>query len=215
MECNFMNLAGLFGGIGINVPGVRIGVHNSISIEDGETVHSMLKVVNGHISIGSNCKVNGNSICVNGAIQVGNNSKVNDLVTVNGGVTIGESTSVRGCISAVNGRITCAPGVHIEGGEISSVNGSINLTNTTVEADITVCNSNITLLKKSNVEGDIIVQKKQKDSKRRSRVKIEITDNSTVEGDIVVESEEAHVKVILSKGGKVNGKIENADVINK
>ena len=74
-------------------------------------------------------------------------------------------------------------------------------------------NGDIELLRRSVVQGDIIVKRSKGNSHRRRRLKIEIAEESVVEGNLIVKDKYMDVKVILSEGGKVNGRIRNAEVI--
>ncbi|MDZ7261275.1 MAG: hypothetical protein ONB05_04115 [candidate division KSB1 bacterium] len=192
--------------------GCNVSVNKTIYIPDGEIVHDSQNTVNGNIIIGSDCKVYGTCRSVNGTIEVGSRSKIRDLQTVNGTIRIGKEVTVRRDVESVNGSVTCEPGVMIEG-DITTVNGSMELANTTVKRDITTYHGNITLRDKSTLRGNIIVKRGKGSSEGRRRLRIKITEESVVEGNIMVRDRRMEVKVYLSSGGKVNGRIENAEVI--
>lgn len=200
--------------ITIVISGCNLRINKSITIDDGRTVRGSQNTVNGSIHIGSDCKLNGNCRSVNGVIRVGSDSKVRDLQAVNGRVTVERNVIVRGKIESVNGSVSCDQGVEIYK-SITTVNGSIDLENTMVERDINTYNGDITLSDETNVRGDIIVKKSKGRSRRRRRLTIEITEDSVVEGDIIVKDRTMDVKVILSQGGRVEGRIKNAEVIEE
>jgi DUF4097 and DUF4098 domain-containing protein YvlB len=191
--------------------GCNATVNRSVALGDGKTVHFSHHTVNGGITIGSDCDVRATCESVNGAITVGPDSRVRTLQMVNGLIDVGERVAVRGNLNSVNGLIRCRPGVKIERG-ISSVNGSIELTGTTVARDIKTRNADVALLRGSIVEGSIIVRRRR-DSDSRRRVEIRVTDGSLVKGDVVVQDPDAEVAVYLSNDGRVQGRIEGATVL--
>ncbi|MCK5058552.1 MAG: hypothetical protein KAT34_17995 [Candidatus Aminicenantes bacterium] len=215
------------------LPGCNISVNKSIYIDDGETVNHGQRTVNGSIYIGSNCKVKGSCSTVNGKIKVGGNSEVRALKTVNMGITIGENSYVDGDVSTVNGSILCRAGVKIDGdastinggvtcetgvkinGDASTINGKIDLKKTVVKEDIKTHNGNITLTEGSIVYGDIIVKRSTNFTRRLRRLKIRIADGSVVKGDIINRDKDMDVKVYLSNGGSVMGRVERAEVIKE
>jgi len=192
----------------------NVSVNRSIRIDDGETVRKSLNSVNGSITIGKDCVIKGECRSVNGRIEIGSNSKVEDLNTVNNRISVGNSVAVRGDIYSVNGSVKCRSGVEVRG-DVGTVNGSIDLEKAKVLYDISTYNGDITLTDNSLVEGDIVIKKNKGSSERIRRLKIRIEDGSIVEGDIVVKDENIEVLVYLVSGGKVLGKIEDAEVIKE
>lgn len=211
--------------------GCNLSVNKSVHVRDGETLDHGASSVNGSIIIGSNCRVRGGSSTVNGGIRVGKNSEVGSLKTVNSGIRVGEDSYVDGSVGTVNGRvklnagarvdgevttvngsITCEPGVKIAG-KATTVNGKINLAQTEVKEDIKTHNGHITLVDKSVVHGDIVIGKTHGFSSRTRRLDIRIEGDSLVKGDIIVKDDRRKVTVYLSGGGKVEGKIRNAEVV--
>ena len=65
------------------------------------------------------------------------------------------------------------------------------------------------------MDGNIIIEEEWGDSERRKRLDISISNNSLVKGDIIVENDDIIVKVYLSEGGKVLGRIKNAEIIEE
>jgi len=97
---------------------------------------------------------------------------------------------------------------------VASVNGDIDLDSTEVEHNVVTYNGNITLSHKTVVHGDIIVKDNKGKSNSLRSLKIWIKD-SVVEGDIIVREEEKIVEVYLLNGGKVEGRIEGAEVFRE
>jgi len=189
-------------------------LNRTIRIKDGEKVGHSLNSVNGSVIIGSDCVVRGSCRSVNGRVEIGSNSEVDDLQSVNGRIRVASHAEINGDIESVNGSVTCAAGVKIRG-RIASINGSIELDNAIVKRDVVTFNGNISLKNETIVQGDIII----KDAKFRSRssriLKITIADGSVVEGDILVRDRDKKVRIYLSNGGQVKGRIEGGEVIHE
>lgn len=200
--------------ITVVISGCNLRINKSITVNDGRTVRGSQNTVNGNIYIGSDCKINGHCRSVNGVIRVGSDSRVKDLQAVNGSITVERDVLVKGKIESVNGSVSCDRGVEVYKG-VTTVNGSIDLENTMVERHISTYNGDITLSDESTVRGDITVKKSKGRSRRRRRLTIEIKEDSVVEGDIIVKDRNMDVKVILSQGGRVEGRIKNAEVIEE
>lgn len=198
----------------ICLSGCNLRINKSIHIDDGQTVRGSQNAINGNINIGANCNVNGSCRSVNGNVRVGNDSKVKDLQSVNGRITVERDVLVRGDVESVNGPVSCDPGVEIRGG-VTSINGSIDLENTLIEKDVKTYNGDIDLLERTVIHGDIIIKKSRGSSNRRRRLAIEITGHSVVEGDIIVKDRNIEVTVVLSNGGRVEGRVRNAKVIEE
>ncbi len=230
---NLILTLGIISIMGLVFAGCNVGVNKSIHIRDGETVNHGPKTVNGSIIIGNNCTIRGNCDTVNGRIKVGDNCEVRSLHTVNLGVSVGNHTVVEGSIAAVNGSITCGEEVKVDDdvttvngsihcgkgvsiqGSVSNVNGDHTLIDTVVKGDLKTNTGDITLQENSIVEGDIIIRRSRSFFKRHRHLDIRISGNSEVKGDIIVEDDDLKVKVFLSGGGKVLGKINDAEVVNE
>jgi hypothetical protein len=76
-------------------------------------------------------------------------------------------------------------------------------------------NGNITLRDTTSVGGDIIIGEIDSQSKKHRHIDITIANSSQVDGDIVVEDKHVQVRVYLSTGGRVNGEVINAEVIEE
>ncbi|MFC1493519.1 hypothetical protein ACFL6O_06110 [candidate division KSB1 bacterium] len=192
----------------------NVGINRTIYIDDGEKVRGSQNTVNGSIIIGSDCEVGGDCRSVNGDIEVGENSNVRSLQAVNGRIRLEKDVTVRGDIEAINMRILCSPGVKIEG-EVYSVNGKIDLDNTTVSKNVSTYNGDIILSGRSRINGDIIIRRNRGEHQHRRSLTIEIADGSVVEGDVIVRDRDIEVTVYLMNGGKVEGKIVDAEVVER
>ncbi len=192
----------------------NIGVNRTIYIDDGETVRGSQNTVNGSIIIGSDCEVGGDCRSVNGDIEVGENSNVRSLQAVNGRIYLDRKVTVNGDVDAVNMRVQSNSGVRIEG-DVLTVNGDIELDDTSVRRNVSTYNGDIILSNRTRIKGDIIVKRNRGDHDQKSRLTIEIADGSVVEGDIIVRDRDIDVTVYLINGGKVEGKIEDAEVIRR
>lgn len=207
------------------------GVNGSVHIGSGENLDHGRSTVNGNVYVGDNSIVKGKCSTVNGKIEVGSNCEVGSLTTVNRGVTVGENTKVDGRVSTVNGSISCEKGVQVSGnvslingsitckkgvevdGYLKNINGAIHLTGTVVKEDVSTHNGDITLENKSIIKGDIVIKRSNSTSFRERKLTIRISGDSLVEGGIINKDSKLEVKVIIAKGGKVHGKVEDAEVI--
>jgi cytoskeletal protein CcmA (bactofilin family) len=84
-----------------------------------------------------------------------------------------------------------------------------------VKGDITTHTGDIILQDKSIVGGDITIKRSHNRKRRHRTLDIKISDGSVVKGDIIVKDDDLKVKVFLSGGGKVEGTIANAEVVNQ
>ncbi len=192
----------------------NLEINKTIRIEDGSVETSSLNSVNGGIIIGRDCEIQGDCRAVNGAIEVGENSTVKDLQSVNGSISLASGVIVNGDISAVNGSINALNRSRIEG-EITTINGSIELFETFVKSDLSTRNGNITIRDSSRVGGDIIIGEANGQSKKHRHIDININNNSVVKGGVIVEDAHVSVRVYLTNGGQVLGKIVNAELIEE
>jgi DUF4097 and DUF4098 domain-containing protein YvlB len=193
---------------------IDLGINSSIRITDGEKRSDGCATVNGSITIGSDCIVGGSCSTVNGQITVGNNTKAYQLQTVNGGIEIGTDVEVKDDVQTVNGNIRIDKNGKIYG-DVSTVNGDIDLISTVVEHGISTHNGDINLVEGSVVKEDIIIKESHGNSDRHKPLEITISDKSVVQGDILVQEDDIEVIVYLEKGGKVLGKVDGAKVIEQ
>ncbi|MEN8163026.1 MAG: hypothetical protein ABFS37_02765 [Acidobacteriota bacterium] len=189
---------------------VGCGVNTSYRIDDGTTRTGGILTVNGSIRVGSDCTIGGDCTTVNGRIEVGDRTKVEDLQTVNGRITVGEDCLIDGDLGTVNGRVNCGSGSRITG-EVGTVNGDITLDGASAEHDVTTVNGDVELSAGAFVGGDIVISG---NSKSGSGIEIRIADGSIVAGDVRVKSKRK-VRVVLSGGGEVQGKIKGAEVVRE
>jgi len=192
----------------------NVRINKSIHIPDGKSVSHSLNTVNGSIYIGSDCRIKGDSRSINGKIQVGRNSEISDLEAINGSISLDNDVVVHGSIKSVNGSIRCERGCNIYY-DIYTINGDIDIYNTTVGDDIKTINGDISLLDNSVVENNIIIKRKTGTSDYHHTITITVTEGSIVKGDILVHTDKRKVRVVLSEGGKVLGNIKNAEVIKE
>jgi len=196
----------------------RSTVNSSIRVHDGQTLSESLRSVNGGIRIGEDCHIEGSARTVNGSIHVGSHSHTGSLKTVNGKIRLGEEVTVTGFLRTVNGGIRTLRGCGI-GSHLSSVNGSISLDETRVEAGISTCNGDISLERNSRVIGDITIKRRGWSFfdlfRSRSRVRVYIRSGSVVEGDIINTSRKTDLEVILEEGGRIKGEVRGGRIVRK
>ncbi len=198
----------------LSITNCNVRINKSIHIPDGKSVNHSLNTVNGSIYIGSDCKIKGDCRSVNGKIAVGRGSEISDLNAVNGSIDLDNEVIVHGTIKSINGSISCDRGCTVYD-EIYTINGDIDIYNTTVGDDIKTINGDISLLDNSVVENNIIIKRKTGTSHYHNTITIRVTEGSIVKGDILVHHDERKVRVILSEGGKVLGNIRNAEVVRR
>ncbi len=191
-----------------------LGVNRTIQIADGERHQGDLNSVNGAIIIGRNCEISGGCRTVNGGIEVKESAAVEDLQTINGSISLAEKVQVLGEVNTVNGSIDCQQGVTVKD-EISTMNGDINLNNSTVKYNVQTANGDITLHNKSRVEGDIVIRPRRGFSSGNPALNIIISDSSVVAGNIINRDKDRTVNVILSSGGQVKGHVQNVQIIEQ
>lgn len=208
------------------------GVNSPIRVADGATVEGDRTTVNGGVSIGAGCEVRGDCRTVNGRVSVGPGSRVGALHTVNGSVRVGrdvtvtgsvgtvngsvtleDDTSVDGDVETVNGALSCAPGTVT--GDVSTVNGAITFAGTVVEGEVATANGAIRLRSQARVLGDVVVEGKRRLGGGSRPLEISIAEGSVVEGDVIVRDPKRRVTVILESGGRIAGRVENAQLIDR
>jgi DUF4097 and DUF4098 domain-containing protein YvlB len=198
--------------------GCNVSVNESVNVPDRTKTRHGYTSVNGNIRIGSDCIIRGVCRSVNGSIEIGSHSLLQKVQSVNGGIRVMEGAKIREAVEAVNGGVEMEPGT--ESRDIKTVNGPVRLDSASVEADVVTYNGDITLDHGSVIKGDIRIKQRKhgwhgNGRGEKDKLIIEITGLSTVEGDILVSDPDQKVDVILSGGGKVKGKIERANVIQR
>jgi DUF4097 and DUF4098 domain-containing protein YvlB len=194
-----------------------LDLNRTIRVADGEKRSADLNSVNGAIIIGKQCEILGNCRTVNGGIEIGDSSSVHDLIAINGSISISENTRITGDVTTINGSIDCASGVVIHD-EVSTINGDITLNGTRVENDVKTINGDILFRNKTIVRGDVVIRSRRSGkgfSEDHPVIQIMVQDSSIVEGDIINRDDKRSVKVILSGGGKVEGRILKAEVVQE
>jgi len=200
-------------------------IMGDFSLADGSTHDDDISIVNGSITIGEDCRVNGEASSVNGSVKVGNNSTIGEISAVNGSVSIGENVTVGGPVENVNGRVSVGAGSRIAG-PVSTVNGQIRLasgsstegTASTVNGHIVLTgaetaalgttNGHIEVLEGSHVKGRLRVAKPQGFSLGKDDpVRVVIGADSVVDGPLVFERP---VELFVHDTARI-GEIEGAE----
>lgn len=195
--------------------GCDASVNSSRRLGDGGR-STGLTSVNGSIYVGSNCTVDGNCHTVNGRIEVGDGSQVETLETVNGRIRIGARVEVGGEVGTVNGSIECGPGSKVHG-DVSTVNGGVELRNTVVDDEVSTVNGDVRLRDKSVVRGGIVIKGRNNHffGGHDHGLEIRIEGGSRVEGGIDVRDPERKVKVYVDKDSSIQGDVRNAEVVRE
>ena len=178
-------------------------VNGSITVGDGAVVTGVLRTVNGKVRIGDDARIE-EAGTVNGGLTVGENVTADGLETVNGAISVGEGSRIGGEIGAVNGRITLEKGA-VAAADIGNVNGSIMLKGGEVGGDIKTVNGSVNLSDEATVRGNIVIEKPNSwwSSDRESKKpEVVIGPGSVVEGKIILERE---VKLYISESADVGG----------
>jgi DUF4097 and DUF4098 domain-containing protein YvlB len=98
---------------------------------------------------------------------------------------------------------------------VGTVNGSIELVQSVVARDLRTVNGDIKLRDNSVVKGDLVIEGKMGVITTRSRaIEIEVAGGSVIEGDVIVKRN-VDVRLILSDGGRVLGRVDGAEVIDR
>ena len=186
-------------------------INRPIHIADGSQVSRTLSSINGSISIGKSCEIEGSCQTINGSITIDDKTQIDGKVaTINGSIRIGREVRIDGPVKAVNGSVSSDSGTTIDG-TVATVNGCINLVASRIERDLVTYNGKITLKKGSEVMGDIVI-KESEGTFRRTPLRITIGGMSTVHGSIINENPKLMVTVEIVEGSSVKGEIEQCEV---
>lgn len=98
---------------------------DSFTLADGSSHDGNISLVNGQIEIGAECRIDGEVSNVNGTIEVGRATRLLDISNVNGRISLAEAVEVEGDVSGVNGRIELASGARVSG-DVETVNGRVS-----------------------------------------------------------------------------------------
>lgn len=190
-----------------------VHINKNFDIADNTTVDNDLITVNGSIFIGENCIVNGTLSTVNGSINISRFTTVDaSMQTVNGAVDIERDCKIDGNISALTGSIEISDGCAVTG-NVSNVSGEIYLNNVVVSGDVTTNFGNITIAKKSDIKGTVIIEENDEIPEKLRSVRISISDSTQLQGGIVNKNNEVHVTVFVEPGSIVNGEIVDVKII--
>jgi DUF4097 and DUF4098 domain-containing protein YvlB len=196
--------------------GCDLSINRDLHIPDGKRCSEGAHSINGTISIGKGCDIRGASRTINGAIEIGEGSHVRSLQSINGTIDVAPLVQIRGDVQTINGRVTCATGAVVQG-DIETINGRVRLDSTHVTGYIKTFNGNLELDHHSKVQKDIIIKgdKSKKHSHRQHPLDIRLSNGSQVLGDILVKDPDRVVTVYLSQGSQVQGRVENAKIVNE
>ena len=175
-------------------------VNGSITVGDGATVAGGLETVNGRIHVGKNAVIE-DAQTVNGGVTIGDGVKCGGVSTVNGSIEVGEQTTADE-VSTVNGHIGLDNGSST-GGDVSTVNGGIDLQGSRVGGNVTTVNGNVDLSDSAVIAGDLVVKKAHSWFGNDSHPpEIVIGPGSRVQGTIRLERK---VKLFISESAEVGG----------
>jgi DUF4097 and DUF4098 domain-containing protein YvlB len=192
-----------------------VHINKNFDIADNTTVENDLITVNGSINIGENCIVNGTLNTVNGSIQISRFTRVDaSLQTVNGSIEIEQKCKIDGNISAITGAVEISDECSVVG-NISNISGDIDLNNVVVDGDVSTNFGDITVAKKSQVNGAITIEDNDEIPEKLRTVKIVITDSSIVREGIINKNKIVDVSVFVEPGSQVNGDLIDVDIIDE
>jgi len=186
-------------------------VSGDIYVGNGARINADVTAVSGDIEIGSKAFVE-NVEVVSGDISIGKGASAMSLETVSGDIHLYVESAVSGSVETVSGDVKCDSGTDVKE-SIETVSGDIELDDSRLRGDIQTVSGDISLFNGSTIDGDIIIRNKHTSVfKVPHKQKIIIDMNSVVRGSILVEEPNTNVVVYLVNGGKVKGKIVNAEV---
>jgi len=186
-------------------------VSGDISVGNGARINANVSAVSGDIKIGSKATVE-NVDVVSGDISIGKAARTNSLETVSGDIHLYEKSKVAGSIETVSGDIKSDSGSETEE-HMKTVSGDVELDDARLRGSLNTVSGDISLFNGSILDGDIIISRQTNSAFRHNgELKIIIDMNSVVRGSILVKEPNSNVVVYLSNGGKVKGKIKNAEV---
>lgn len=173
---------------------------DSFTLADGSSHDGDISLVNGRIDIGADCRVNGEVGNVNGRIQVGRDTKVLDISNVNGRISLADAVEVDGDISSVNGRIELGERTRVSG-DIESVNGRISAAEGVSIAGTV-----------SSVNGSIEMRAARAARVVTTNSQIHLEEGTVIEGELLVRKRQgisfnagSPPKVIIGRGVRVEG----------
>lgn len=205
-------------------------ISKDLYIDAGEKSDRKVHSVSGDVVIGKRARIQESVSTVSGDIEIGAKAEVGPVETVSGDIDLAKgaeaasvesvsgdihlygSNRIHGKLKTVSGDITAESGSKIDG-LIITVSGDIELDDSRVQDNLQTVSGDIDLYNGSVVNGDIIINRKRSGNFPMGRLEVVIDLNSVVRGSIRVLEEDTNVKVHLSNGGKVEGQIINAEVI--
>lgn len=185
-------LAGCIVHVGANKANANISfgedyssVNKSLSIGEGKTIGDA-STVNGKLSLADNVTAQEVS-SVNGRLVVGESVNVDELSTVNGKLSAGKNFTSKGDVSTVNGKIELVKDSVVKG-NVRSVNGKIDIDGVDIHQNIETVNGNVELNGNTRVRGDIIFERRNKNSYNKRSPVLRIEKGVQVDGNIILES---------------------------
>ena len=123
---------------------------------------------------------------------------------------VGERVEVKRSIRSVNGSVEVAEDSRIQG-EITTINGDIELHKTWIKQDLETRHGDILLDQGTELKGDIIIRG---DSEKHDRLlTIQILNGSKVQGDVRVMNPDRRVEVHVSADSEILGEVIHAKVV--
>lgn len=149
-----------------------VSVNREVFVPAGAKGHHGATTVNGRITVGQDAEVVTDLRTVNGSVEVASGARLHDLDAVNGSIAVaddvaaGRIAAVNGDVvlgmrvklgkelRTVNGRLSVAGGSIVDG-DVTTVNGPIELRGVTVRGQIANHAGDLRLLDGTLVEGDV------------------------------------------------------------
>jgi len=192
-----------------------VHINKNFDIEENSTIENDLITINGSINIGENCIVNGTLSTVNGSIQISRFTRVDaSLQTVNGSIEIEQKCKIDGHISAITGAIEISDQCSVIG-DISNISGDIDLNNVVIDGDVTTNFGDVSIAKKTEINGAVIVEDNDEIPEKLRTVQIILTDSSIVREGIINNNKLVNVSVFIEAGSQVNGDLVDVKIVEE
>lgn len=161
-------------------------VFGGLEVSQGKHV-SNVSSVNGSIELHDD--VTARTVdTVNGSIEMGDYVTVENASTVNGDIEAGHHFSSAGFVKTVNGDISLQHSSKVAQ-EVETINGEIKLNGVVVEGSVHTHNGDILLTNNTQVLGDIIFHKNNRNNNDHSVPTLSIKQGATVAGQIILYRE--------------------------
>jgi hypothetical protein len=191
-------------------------VNKNVDLPDGTRTGRGFNTVNGSIRLGADCSVRGECRSVNGSIDVGARTRVGALKSVNGSVSLAADAEVERSVAVVNGGVRLDAGARVRG-DVKTINGRVDLDSASIGKNVVTFNGDIRLDRASLVWGDVRIKRSKNGNRDRiDTLFVEIAGGSVLKGGVTVERDpQIEVRVVLSGGGRVEGPVRGAEVVNR